>query len=281
MNVAASTSFLICSTPRSGTTLLCEALRDTGLAGRPEEYFQQLVETGLPRTPQDYFADADDPQLIDLVSEHAAPFQLDPLVDPSRFSAWPDYFEWVLRRGTTPNGVFGSKVMWSYVGGLVNRLSTELPRCAGAAGSRELLECALPGLRYVFVTREDKVGQAVSLWRALQTWRWRGGDGASAYERRSLRYSFEAVDHLVRLLAEEEAAWREWFDRHRIQPLTVVYEELAVAPCRTALEILDHIGVPHPSGVRTAQPRMKRQADSLSGSWVERYTAQSDARVRL
>ena len=49
--VAHSVSFLICSTPRSGSTLLCEALRNTGLAGRPEEYFQELTETGRPRSP--------------------------------------------------------------------------------------------------------------------------------------------------------------------------------------------------------------------------------------
>jgi trehalose 2-sulfotransferase len=32
-------SYLICATPRSGSSLLCEALRNTGLAGNPDEYF--------------------------------------------------------------------------------------------------------------------------------------------------------------------------------------------------------------------------------------------------
>ena len=32
-------SYLICATPRSGSSLLCEALRNTGLAGKPDEYF--------------------------------------------------------------------------------------------------------------------------------------------------------------------------------------------------------------------------------------------------
>ncbi|MBV9278903.1 MAG: hypothetical protein JOZ41_02365 [Chloroflexi bacterium] len=31
------TSFLICGNPRSGTSLLCEALKSTRVAGRPEE----------------------------------------------------------------------------------------------------------------------------------------------------------------------------------------------------------------------------------------------------
>ena len=32
-------SYLICATPRSGSSLLCEALRNNGLAGNPDEYF--------------------------------------------------------------------------------------------------------------------------------------------------------------------------------------------------------------------------------------------------
>jgi LPS sulfotransferase NodH len=34
------TSYLICGTPRTGSTLLCGLLRDTGIAGRPESYFR-------------------------------------------------------------------------------------------------------------------------------------------------------------------------------------------------------------------------------------------------
>ena len=33
------TSYLICATQRSGSYLLCEALKNTGIAGKPEEYF--------------------------------------------------------------------------------------------------------------------------------------------------------------------------------------------------------------------------------------------------
>lgn len=32
-------SYLICATPRSGTNLLCEVLRATGIAGQPDDYF--------------------------------------------------------------------------------------------------------------------------------------------------------------------------------------------------------------------------------------------------
>ena len=48
-------SYLVCATPRSGSTLVCHALEETGVAGRPEEYFEALRHSGRPRRPEEYF----------------------------------------------------------------------------------------------------------------------------------------------------------------------------------------------------------------------------------
>src|SRR2546423_6871003 len=47
--------YLVCATPRSGSTLLCEGLESTEVAGRPREYFEELKETGVSRRPREYF----------------------------------------------------------------------------------------------------------------------------------------------------------------------------------------------------------------------------------
>ena len=60
-------SYLIASTPRSGSTLLCEALTNTGVAGRPEEYYQHRRKTGLPRRPREYFEDAETPEIVSIL----------------------------------------------------------------------------------------------------------------------------------------------------------------------------------------------------------------------
>ena len=52
-------AYFVCATPRSGSTLLCEMLRDTGLAGRPLEHFEILRHSSLPRQPREYFGDLD------------------------------------------------------------------------------------------------------------------------------------------------------------------------------------------------------------------------------
>ena len=45
-------SYIVCATPRSGSTLVCHALEETGVAGRPEEYFEALRHSGRPRRPR-------------------------------------------------------------------------------------------------------------------------------------------------------------------------------------------------------------------------------------
>src|SRR5919202_4203540 len=53
-------SYLVCATPRSGSTLLCDVLTSTGVAGRPQEFWEALPGTGLPRQPREYLPGLDD-----------------------------------------------------------------------------------------------------------------------------------------------------------------------------------------------------------------------------
>jgi LPS sulfotransferase NodH len=58
-------SYLICATPRTGSSLLCGLLESTGVAGRPESYFRQPDEQawaarwGIPTSPDGTFSYAD------------------------------------------------------------------------------------------------------------------------------------------------------------------------------------------------------------------------------
>ena len=115
----------------------------------------------------------------------------------------------VLEAGTTPNGVFGAKVMWTHR----DRLRAPDGR---ASSCRACVTCRC--------VRRDKVAQAVSLWTAVQT-------RAGATRARTARlpepvYSFAAIGHLANELREQEQAWTAFLD----DPLVVVYEELVDDP---------------------------------------------------
>jgi trehalose 2-sulfotransferase len=228
---------IVCATQRSGSTLLCELLKATGVAGIPKEYFQHFKDTGLPDQPRQYFAGVDDPQVLALLPP------LDPGVPETSFD-----FEAVRRAGTTPNGVFAAKIMWSHTPDLWRRL-----------GGRTLEDVFGP-LRYVQVIRRDKVAQAVSLWTAIQTQAWRSGEAAKAEP----VYSFAAIRHLIGWLQAGEDGWREWL-RGR-SPDVVVYEDFARDPSPT-IEVL--AGVPAPDAP------LLRQSGSRSRDWASRYLAEA------
>jgi LPS sulfotransferase NodH len=122
----------------------------------------------------------------------------------------------------------------------------------------------------VQITREDKIRQAVSLWKAVQTQAWRqegGGEGGEAAEP---VFSFRAINFLVRQLTAHDASWDAYFLGLGIESLKVTYEELAEAPEPVVRRVLEHIGAEAPADLRLDAPKLKVQADSRSEDWVRR-----------
>jgi LPS sulfotransferase NodH len=228
---------IVCATQRSGSTLLCELLKATGVAGVPREYFQHFKDTGISDQPRQYLAGVSDPAVLELLPP------LDPGVPETSFD-----FEAVRRAGTTPNGVFAAKVMWSHAPDLWARL-----------GGRSLEDVFGP-LRYVQVVRRDKVAQAVSLWTAIQTQAWRSGDAVTAEP----VYSFTAIKHLVGWLQAGEDGWSEWLRRR--SPDVVVYEDFARDPSPT---------IEHLTGVAAPDAPLLRQSGTRSREWTSRYLAEA------
>lgn len=267
-------SYLICSTPRTGSSLLCDALTATGVAGRPEEYFQFRARTGFPRRPHEYFEGAGHPEIFDILGPRTRVEEDESRYDPSRFERYDDYLAWALDEGTTANGVFGAKVMWGYFNGFVTGLRWAVP------GRQRLSVCELapsvfPDLRYLSVTRRDKVSQAVSLWRALQSWSWSSDQGVAPDEADHLRYSAAAIDHLVADIQAHEDEWQRYFRECGVEPYTVVYEEFVTDYEGTIRDILRHVNAPGADAATVAPPRRQAQSDGLSKSWAERYRAES------
>ena len=89
-------SYLVCATQRSGSTLLCELLKGTEVAGVPDEYFEALRATGLPRQPRQYFEDAAVADIADAARRRSIPGRPE---QPGEFEGW---FAYALQRGTTP-----------------------------------------------------------------------------------------------------------------------------------------------------------------------------------
>lgn len=253
-------SYLICATPRSGSNLLCEVLASTGVAGRPWEFFYAPVEAAKR--------------------------------EEWKLSSFADYLAAVMKEGSTPNGVFGAKVMWFHVEGLAANLrqlpgnqgvsawwrawrsEPTVPPWRAAPRLTDLLATAIPNLRYIRITRRDTVSQAVSLLRALQTGIFleRAGDiqtptGEPVFE-------FETIDYLLEhVVLAEDRAWQRYFESSGIEPFVVIYEELALDPDGVAAGIIDYLGIAAPRPLVFTERHLRRQSDDLSAEWVRQYRA--------
>src|SRR4051794_12649330 len=170
-------SYLVCATPRSGSTLLCKALEATGVAGHPQEFFEAKREAGPPAPGSGYLVGAPGVDLQELLGD-------DPQPPAPAYSSLRDVDDYrahlrrTLEWGTTENGVFGAKIMWGHRADFLP-LARTLPELTDLP-ERQLLAALFPDPNYVWVRRGDTVRQAVSLWKAIQTQSWRAGQGGGA-----------------------------------------------------------------------------------------------------
>ena len=278
-------SYLVCATPRSGSTLVCHALEETGVAGRPEEYFEALRHSGRPRRPEEYFLGIEDQSIRDHLGERGVGSELAPRSPLWSRAAYDRYLEWAFEAGTTPNGMFGAKLMWGYFNDFVSLLRNipsyrDLPLA-------ELLPTVFPELIFVRVVRANKLRQAVSLWKAVQTATWREDqaqaaasveeDGSPPYRsfleehRPQLRFHYRAIDHLLDQILAEEKSWDAFFEHTGIKPVLVLYENFAADYETSTMHLLDRLGLSPPEGFNF-EPRMKRQSDRVNDDWVKRYS---------
>ena len=265
--IAPVRAYLVCATQRSGSTLLCRLLSETGVAGHPQEYFEATAETGRPPHPGDF-----------LSGLPATGLGIRDDVRPPRTPAYsslqglPDYrahLQRTLTEGTGANGVFGAKIMFNQLPE-VQALSATLAEYRGLEGD-PLIQALIGGtepVRYVWARRRDTVRQAVSMWKAVQTRSWSADEGR---DDRSPAYRFEAIDHLRERFEADEAGWESFFHQYGITPLVVGYEDhLEADRSRTVRAVLDHVGIPDPGDLPLQDP-IPRQADALSEEWVAAY----------
>ena len=238
------TSYVICAVQRSGSSLLCEVLKNTGLAGVPEEYF--------------------------LYHPEGSNWENSPWAQQNGATTRQAYIDLVRERGTTANGVFGTKLMWNYFPDVISWLQ-EMPAYRTSRPA-SLLEMLFPNLHYIWMIRDDKVRQAVSWSMAAQTGMYAAWQATVQSPKQKPVYDFEQIDLLCGLILEGEAGWGTFFESNAITPMKVIYEELVAAYEETGLRILDFLGVPYPDDLVYGEDRrLKKQATRMNEEWAQRY----------
>jgi LPS sulfotransferase NodH len=241
-------SYLICATPRSGSTLLCGLLDSSGVAGHPASYFN--------RKTLDAYA-----------GEWRISRRRDGRIDE-------EFVRAARTAGKTSNGVFGGRIMAETLPELIGDLAAT--GSAPAATEADLLTAQFGRLRFVHLRRRDVVAQAVSFAKALQTHFWHPGE-AVLPGGQDPHYDEGLIGELVATIERFEADWAAWFTAQQIAPCEVTYEDLAADPLHTAQMVLDYLGLSVPPD-RQLVIGHRRQADQLNAEWITRFRSTSPAR---
>ncbi len=166
------------------------------------------------------------------------------------------YWHGLGRCRTSPNGVFSFKVFPS-----------DLQQVRKAAP--ELLELISPD-KIVYLTRRNKLFQAISWVRAQQTNKW----FADAKARREPEYDTDQIMNYLNAISMQEAAWERYFSRQRSELLRISYEDYEIDRQHTVDSILDLIGVEKDTAEMLDIEDMKIQRDALTIEWAERFKSE-------
>lgn len=199
-----------------------------------------LHSTGMLGAPYEYFFDRKRVRAI--------------RSDPSRMAS-------LLEEASTANGVYGIKLF-----------SAHVDHARGLAWTK-----LLPGLHYVHLEREDLLGQAISLAKALQSGRYKADDPA----RSPPRYDRRLIADCLARIAYGRARWDCYFARNGIAPLRLTYEQ-AVGDVQAAAEaVARHIGLDERPTVDKERGAQERQRDGESEEWRRRFIADAGDRDYL
>jgi LPS sulfotransferase NodH len=238
-------SYVICTAPRTGSSLLAAALWHTGIAGRPAEYFD------IHRHNEAHWEGA-------LGIGGAA-----------------DYMGKVVAAATTPNGVFGFKLHWHQMRALAAKLAAEQAGAVDADTPLDaLLQQRLGETRWIWLHRRNKVAQAISYYRASRSdiWRLPAGGAAKAAAPAAIPYDHAAIADHVRQVESFDRGWYGFLRRRKLQALVLVYEDFIANYDTTVRGVLKYLDLD--AGVGIPARQFRRQADAESAGWEQRFRAE-------
>jgi LPS sulfotransferase NodH len=165
---------------------------------------------------------------------------------------WRAYLAALGARTSTANGVFGVKADPNML----------LPLLSGG-----VFDTTLRRGKFIYVTRDDMLMQAISLTKAQHSGAWteRGVDDSH------IPFNFDAIYANVAHLAKMTASWEMLFAYHGIAPLRITYERIDADINGVLAEIGQYLDVALPP---TAQPERKRhQRNAQSAAWRTQFLA--------
>jgi len=244
-------AYIICTSPRSGSTLLTQLLRASGVAGYPRTPFHKGSVIDWARMKG-----------IDVGPGVAPGARTRAAIAAARTA------------GKGETAVFGTRLQRHSFAPFVADMATAYPE-----GATDLarIEAAFGKTLFIHLTRPDKLAQAVSVVRATQTGLWHMAPDGREIERLAPPadpvFDAEAIRTEKDTFDAYDRDWRAWFRSEGISPLKVTYDALSDDPIGTLRHILKALGA-DATQADSVEVGVKKLADTLSAEWIARYQAE-------
>jgi len=169
-----------------------------------------------------------------------------------------EYFSWHVRRRATGRNIVACKLAIPHLEML---------------GESGILDQILNQSRFVFLTREDTLGQAISLEIARQTGLWSSNFPKSPSDQ-SPQYDAMRLRRAIASICQHNRQFEDFFDANRIDPVRITYERLVVEPEPHVSEIGRAVGLVRLK-IDPARLVYQRQGGTLNAEWRARYLSDS------
>lgn len=180
--------YLICTSPRSGSSALCSALRSTGVMGWPVEHFNRSYVAKLVVPPSDL----------------------------------ETYVRAVIRGPGISMGVCASKLFWFQLEFAKRSLAAEM----SVAQVFELLLKTCDHPKVVRLVRKDKMRQAISYARAVKSGVWRVSRATENPPNVLDASDFASVESWIARFLAWEGNWDALLERFNVAPILLCYEDI-------------------------------------------------------
>ncbi len=218
--------------------MLCSILAQTGVAGRPAEFFGPTLSEEFRGNRNIVHAES-----------------------------VGDYLDGVIAASTTTNGVFGTKLLASQTEVFLRRAAEH--KSVPFASLHEALESEFPSLYYIWLRRENVVAQAISFYRALTTQTWIVFGNSLPHLAATPKYDRFAIQRCYQDIMASEAYWDGYFKTHDISPLVVTYEEMLAEREAVMQHLLRYLDLP--TDIPIPMPKTAKIADKESLAWEEEF----------
>lgn len=244
-------SYVICTSPRSGSTLLCNLLTQSGVAGQPNSHFHRpSIDAWLESFNLTRDAEKPEREILAEIFQHA------------------------IERGTGGTGLFGLRMQRHSFDFFSEKLAVLHP---GLPNDIDRFQAAFGRTLFIYLKRDDKVEQAISHVKAEQTGLWHVAPDGTEIERNAPPsepvYDAEAIQARLDEATDLDRRWENWFAAEGIEPLRISYQQLSGNPQAALRRVLERLGLD--GEVATGvEPGVAKLADEISDQWAARFQSE-------